>query len=176
MRGKAASGYRKSAKMKEVESEFGMPFHDVLAGFAADGNNRSQTAAILEYDRGAFYRKLQALDKAGYAINWPDGYATRQTPKYPKTPAQQAASAANLKTVNPTNRRPWGKELKVTESLARDAAALRATHLTWRVIANRLGVDISSLTRARKKFNTPDPVGTELIRQAQHKFSRSSRP
>lgn len=176
MKGKAASGYRKSAKIKAVEQEFGMPFHEVLAGFAADGNNRSQTAAILEYDRASFYRKLQALDKAGYKIDWPCGYATRAKPEYPNTPAQQAASAANLKRVAPENRKPWGNDIKVSPALLEKAVALRTEGRTWRSIAHRLGVDVSSLRRGRVRHKTPDPAGNTLVRQAQKNFTRSNRP
>lgn len=176
MRGKAASGYRKSAKIKAVEHEFDMPFHDVLAGFAADGHNRSQTAAILEYDRASFYRKLQALNKAGYKIAWPDGYATRDKPEYPNTLAQQAASAANLARVAPENRKPWGNDIKVSPALLDKAVALRSEGRTWRSVAHNLGVDVSSLRRGRVRHKTPDPVGDMLVRQAQKKFTRSNTP
>lgn len=174
MRGKAASGYRKSAKIKTIEQEFDMPFHDVLAGFASDGHNRSQTAAILEYDRASFYRKLQALDKAGHKINWPDGYATRTKPEYPNTPAQQAANASNLKRVDPENRKPWGNNVKVNPTLLSKAVALRSEGRTWLSVAHKLGVHVSTLTRGRARHKTPDPLGAELVRQAQKKFTRSN--
>lgn len=176
MRGKAASGYRKSAKIKAIEREFDMPFHDVLAGFAADGNNRNQTAAILEYDRASFYRKLQVLTKAGYTINWPDGYATRAKPEYPNTEAQQAARIANLKHIAPENRKPWGNDIKVSPALLDKAVTLRAEGRTWRSVAHKLGVDISTLTRGRNRYKTPDPLGNDLVRQSQKKFSRSNTP
>ena len=176
MRGKAARGYRKSAKIKAIEQEFDMPFHDVLAGFAADGHNRNQTAAILEYDRASFYRKLQALSKAGYAIDWPDGYATRTKPEYPNTPAQQAARAANLKRVAPQNRKPWGNDIKVSPALLDKAVTLRTEGITWRSVAHKLGVDVSSLRRGRIRHKTPDPIGNALVCQAQKKFTWSNTP
>lgn len=176
MRGQTASGYRKSAKIKAIELEYDLPFHEVLAGFAADGNNRNQTAAILEYDRASFYRKLQALDKAGHKIDWPCGYATRAKPEYPNTPAQQAANTANLKRVAPENRKPWGNEIKVSPALLDKATTLRAEGRTWRSVAHKLGVDISTLARGRNRHKTPDPLSNDLVRQAQKKFTRSKPP
>lgn len=52
------------------------------------------------------------------------------------------------------------------------ATVLRAERLSWRAIAVRLGVDPSTLARARRKHPMPDPLGTELKRAAQRAFTQ----
>lgn len=172
MRGKAARGYRLTPKIREIEVEFDMTFPEVLAGFAADGLNKNQTAAVLEFDRATFYRRVSGLEAHGYVINWPCGYATRAKPHYPNTPAQQAANRANLQRVDKANVRPWGNATKATAAMMQRAVELRREGNSWHSIAYTLGIDISTLRRARKKYNTPDPLGDVLVKAAQRAFTQ----
>lgn len=174
MRGRPNNGYRRSQKMQDIEAEYQMSFHEVLAGFAADGCNQSMTAAILDYDRGSFYRKIKSLERVGITIGWPCPYKTRAKYDYPNTPAQQAASLRNLQQRDPANAKPWGNEVKLTEAVVQQAAQLRAEHqLTWPQVAHRLGVAVSSLFRAREKYGVADPLGDVLVKQARRKFTES---
>jgi transcriptional regulator of acetoin/glycerol metabolism len=171
MRGRSSTGYRRTPKVVEIEAEFDMLFPDVLRGFAADGLNRTQTAAVLEYDRATFYRKLSSMERAGVVIDWPCPYASRQTAEYPRTPAQRAASLRNLTKRNVETIKHWGKERKVNATLIENAAALRKKRLPWSTIAFQLGVNITTLFRARRKFDMADPVGNELARKAQKDYA-----
>jgi hypothetical protein len=174
MRGRSNKGYRRSKKIQAIEGEFDMTFPEVLAGFAADGLNKNQTAAVLEFDRATFYRRVRDLEARGYVIDWPCGYATRAKPHYPNTPAQQAANRANLQRVNKDNARPWGNATKATAAMMQRAVELRRVGNSWHSVAYALGIDISTLRRARKKHNTPDPLGDVLIEAAQRAFTNRS--
>ena len=66
----------------------------------------------------------------------------------------------------------WATDAKGTPELVAKATALRAERLSWRAVAVRLGVDPSTLARARRKHPTPDPLGTELKRAAQRAFTQ----
>ena len=177
MKGRAARGYRVTPKIREIEDEFNQPFPDVLAGFAADGCNITFTAEVLGFDRASLYRKLQTMRRMGIGIEWPDRYASRRTPDYPNTPAQQAARLVNLTKRDPSNLAPWGNPRKATREMVERAVQMRVEQrLTWRQVARRMGVDDSTLRKARTKYNIADPLGDVFIRAAQHDFTHRDAP
>ncbi len=66
----------------------------------------------------------------------------------------------------------WATDAKGTLELVARATVLRAERLSWRAIAVRLGVDPSTLARARRKHPMPDPLGAELKRAEQRAFTQ----
>lgn len=66
-RNQANGRSRTSAKMREIEAEFGEPFWDVVKGCAAMGLSRSVTADAIGYDRSAFFRLLR---RYGQPVRW----------------------------------------------------------------------------------------------------------
>lgn len=55
--------------MKAAESEFGMPFWDIVRGFAQDGCASGTTARILGFSGQDQFRRLQKA--YGMEIDWP---------------------------------------------------------------------------------------------------------
>lgn len=176
MRGKSAKGYRRSDKVAALEAEYDLTFPEIIAGFASDGLNRSQVAAVLEYDRATFYRRLKALEAAGHTFAWPDPIASRDRPPQARTPARVAACQANWAKMRANNAAYWETHRRGTHALAAEAHGLRLQGLSWNKIAARLQVDVSTLRRARARYKVPDPLGNQLKRAAQRKFSGSARP
>ena len=171
MRGRHPRGYRRTPRVIALEEEFGEPLPAIIAGFAADGMTIATTAGALGYDNAHFYRLRKGLERAGYVYTWRDPY-DREPPVYPNTPAQQTASTKALEKARVGSAERWATDSKGTPELVARAAVLRAERLTWRVIAGRLGVDYTTLARARRKYPTPDPMGTELKRAAQLVFTQ----
>jgi hypothetical protein len=171
MRGRHPRGYRRTPKVIALEQEFGEPLPDIIAGFAADGMTIATTAGALGYDNTHFYRLRKGLARAGHVYTWRDPY-DREPPVYPNTPAQQAARDKALEQARVGSAARWATDAKGTPELVARATVLRAERLSWRAIAVRLGVDPSTLARARRKYPTPDPLGAELKRAAQRAFTQ----
>lgn len=171
MRGRHPRGYRRTPRVIALEQEFGEPLPAIIAGFAADGMTIATTAGALGYDSASFYRLRKGLERAGHVYAWRDPY-DREPPTYPNTPAQQASRAKALEKARKGSAERWATDAKGTPELVARATALRAERLSWRAVAVRLGVDPSTLARARRKYPTPDPLGAELKRAAQRAFTQ----
>jgi len=171
MRGRHPRGYRRTPRVIALEEEFGEPLPAIIAGFAADGMTIATTAGALGYDNSHFYRLRKGLARAGHVYTWRDPY-DREPSVYPNTPAQQAARTKALEQARKGNAARWATDAKGTPELVARATVLRAERLSWRAVAVRLGVDPSTLARARRKHPTPDPLGTELKRAAQRAFTQ----
>lgn len=74
MRGRPATGWRRTAKVRAVESEFDMPFWKVVEAFALDGYGKQETGRILGWHGDAFLRLLARHDPG---IPWPAPTATK---------------------------------------------------------------------------------------------------
>ena len=171
MRGRHPRGYRRTPRVIALEQEFGEPLPAIIAGFAADGMTIATTAGALGYDNAHFYRLRKGLARAGHVYTWRDPY-DRDAPAYPNTHAQQAARTKALEKAHVGRAERWATDAKGTPELVARATVLRAERLSWRAIAVRLGVDPSTLARARRKYPTPDPLGAELKRAAQRAFTQ----
>lgn len=85
-----------SAKQREVEAEHGLPFWEVVKGYADDGESKAATASILGYSETAF-RNL--VSRYGFQRWFPapgQSNASRAANKgrsWAGTPAQRAAFA-----------------------------------------------------------------------------------
>ena len=171
MRGRHPRGYRRTPKVIALEEEFGEPLPAIIAGFAADGMTIATTAGALGYDNAHFYKLRKGLERAGHVYTWRDPY-NRESPAYPNTPAQQAARTKALEQARVGSAARWAIDAKGTPELVARATTLRTERLTWRIIAGKLGVSYTTLARARRKYPTPDPLGTELKRAAQRAFTQ----
>ena len=172
MRGRHPRGYRRTPRVIALEEELGEPLPAIIAGFAADGMTIATTAGALGYDNAHFYRLRRGLARAGHVYTWRDPYDRDTPPVYPNTPAQQTARTKALEQARVGSAERWATDAKGTPELVARAAVLRAERLTWRVIAGRLGVDYTTLARARRKYPVPDPLGAELKRAAQRAFTQ----
>ena len=171
MRGRHPRGYRRTPRVIALEEEFGEPLPAIIAGFAADGMTIATTAGALGYDDAHFYRLRKGLERVGHVYTWRDPY-DREPPAYPNTHAQQAARTKALEKARVGSAERWATDVKGTPELVARAAVLRAERLTWRVIAGRLGVDYTTLARARRKYPMSDPLGAELKQAAQRAFTQ----
>lgn len=172
MRGRHPRGYRRTPRVIALEEEFGEPLPAIIAGFAADGMTITTTAGALGYDDAHFYRLRKGLERAGHVYTWRDPYDRDAPPVYPNTPAQQVARTKALEQARKGSTERWATDAKGTPELVARATALRAERLSWRAIAVRLGVDPSTMARARRKYPMPDPLGAELKRAAQRAFTQ----
>ena len=172
MRGRHPRGYRRTPRVIALEEEFGEPLPAIIAGFAADGMTIATTAGALGYDNAHFYRLRKGLERAGYVYTWRDPSDRDAPPGYVHTPARVEARTKALEQARVGSAERWATDAKGTPELVARAAVLRAERLTWRVIAGRLGVDYTTLARARRKYPMPDPLGTELKRAAQRAFTQ----
>lgn len=172
MRGRHPRGYRRTPRVIALEEEFGEPLPAIIAGFAADGMTIATTAGALGYDNSHFYKLRKSLERAGHVYTWRDPYDRDAPPGYAHTPARVEARTKALEKARVGSAERWATDAKGTPELIARAAVLRAERLTWRVIAGRLGVDYTTLARARRKHPMPDPQGTELKRAAQRAFTQ----
>ena len=172
MRGRHPRGYRRTPKVIALEQEFGEPLPDIIAGFAADGMTIATTAGALGYDNAHFYRLRIGLARAGHVYTWRDPYDRDAPPGYAHTPARIEARTKALEQARKGSTERWATDAKGTPELVARATVLRTERLSWRAIAVRLGVDPSTLARARRKYPVPDPLGTELKRAAQRAFTQ----
>ena len=171
MRGRHPRGYRRTPRVVALVQECGEPLPTIIAGFAADGMTIATTAGALGYDDSSFRKLRKGLARAGHVYTWRDPY-DREPPTYPNTSAQQAARTKALELAHAGSKAYWATHAKGTPELVAQATALRAERLSWRAIAVRLGVDPSTLARARRKHPMPDPLGAELKRAAQRAFTQ----
>lgn len=149
--------WRRDVKMAEIAAEFGEPFLDVVRGFAAAGHSRSDTAAILEVNRDTFFRWIKALSAAGIDFPWPaKGYsvAFKQAVPLRLTPRFYEAARANCALAREATLRRWEKEKKATPEAARRAEQMHSNGMTYREIAKHLGMDLTTLSRARKQYGS----------------------
>ena len=172
MRGRHPRGYRRTPRVIALEEEFGEPLPAIIAGFAADGMTIATTAGALGYDNAHFYRLRKGLERAGHVYTWRDPYDRDSPPSYAHTPARVEARTKALEKARVGSAKRWATDAKGTPELVARATALRAERLSWRAVAVRLGVDPSTLARARRKHPMPDPLGTELKRSAQRAFTQ----
>jgi len=89
--------------IKEVEQEYGEPFWDVVAAYAADGNSMTMTAKILGYKDGStlwyllrYHKKDIQFPKMGYcnAVQNPDPMTTADKQRISDVKRSQNRSAA----------------------------------------------------------------------------------
>lgn len=82
--------------MKAAESEFGMPFWDIVRGFASDGYASGTTARILGFSGQDQFRRLQQA--YGQKIPWPK-HGQDLTSKSPRGEYTQERTAKRLATI-----------------------------------------------------------------------------
>lgn len=94
MRGRPTTGWRRTAQVRAVELEFGLPFWKVVEGFAMDGLGRAETGRVLGWEGESFRRLLRRHDPG---IPWPDPYRTAGylSKRYEFTPARVAQARLN---------------------------------------------------------------------------------
>lgn len=172
MRGRHPRGYRRTPRVIALEEEFGEPLPAIIAGFAADGMTIATTAGALGYDDAHFYRLRKGLERAGHVYTWRDPYDRDAPPGYAHTTARIEARTKALEQARKGSAARWATDAKGTPELVAKATMLRAERLSWRVIADKLGVAYTTLARARRKYPTPDPLGAELKRAAQRAFTQ----
>lgn len=172
MRGRHPRGYRRTPRVIALEEEFGEPLPAIIAGFAADGMTIATTAGALGYDNAHFYRLRKGLERAGHVYTWRDPYDRDAPPGYAHTPARIEARTKALEQARKGSTERWATDAKGTPELVARATVLRAERLSWRVIADKLGVAYTTLARARRKHPMLDPLGTELKRAAQRAFTQ----
>ena len=172
MRGRHPRGYRRTPRVIALEEEFGEPLPAIIAGFAADGMTIATTAGALGYDNAHFYRLRKGLERAGHVYTWRDPYDRDAPPGYAHTTARIEARTKALEQARVGSAERWATDAKGTPELVARATVLRAERLSWRVIADKLGVAYTTLARARRKHPTPDPLGAELKRAAQRAFTQ----
>lgn len=99
MRGRPATGWRKTAKVRAVEAEFEMPFWKVVEGFALDGYGKQEVGRILGWHEDAFLRLLKQHDPG---IEWPEPTKTRGylEKRYEFTDNRRAVAMRNLGRMN----------------------------------------------------------------------------
>ena len=155
-------------KITEIEQEFGQDFVTVLKGFAADGHNRAFTARCLGVSYGWFYHQLEKLGAVGVNISWPCRYASRDTVKRPRTPAQVRAFNEQVapKALEGAMKY-WAENRVINKEKMLHALELRRAGLTWRKIAHHIGTDMSVLYRERKRQQITDPLGNRLQKATQ---------
>lgn len=154
-------------RLLAIDEEFGQPWREVIAGFAADGNNKFVTAGALDIPANSFYKLLQRLASQGITFNWPCPYKSWDRPKIPPTERQIDQARVNLKKATEANREYWRKQPLGTREGFEQVVKMRNDEcLTWARIAERLGVDLSTVMRARKRYGVPDPLGKTLQRNA----------
>ena len=129
--------------MRQVESEFGERFWDVVRGFARDGHSVNATAELLGYSSGSAFRRL--IKRHGITIEFADAQSSvfqveARINRRGKCSQAQRSSTERASAANPTYKRiTYGGE---TDTLAGHA--------------RRLGVSIST---ARKRYLVnPDPA------------------
>lgn len=95
MRGRPTTGWRRTAQVRAVEQEFGLPFWKVVEGFARDGLGRADTGRVLGWEGEAFRRMLRRHDPG---ITWPDPCQTvsYQQKRYEFTPARERQARLNF--------------------------------------------------------------------------------
>lgn len=88
---------------RRVEAEFDLPFWEVIAGFARDGESVRGAALIVGYSNPEGLRTLIERHDMGHLFHAKahnsNGWQSAMKGK-PKTPAQIAASKANIAAVN----------------------------------------------------------------------------
>lgn len=107
-----------TTKQQSIAEEFGLPFWEVVKGFADDGETIHATAGILDYSHSAFRRLVERHGRADWFVTGQDG-ATAQDAREARrgrcTPALKAATQAASDS-NPTYYRiTWGG---VTDTIA----------------------------------------------------------
>ena len=172
MRGRHPRGYRRTPRVIALEEEFGEPLPAIISGFASDGMTIATTAGALGYDNAHFYRLRKGLERAGHVYTWRDPYDRDAPPGYAHTPARIEARTKALEKARVGSAERWATDAKGTPELVAKATALRAERLSWRAIADKLGVAYTTLARARRKHPIPDPLGAELKRAAQRAFTQ----
>lgn len=134
--------------VSEVEEEYGQPFWDVVAAYAADGNSMAMTARILGYKDGSalwylikHHKKEIAFPKMGYcnAVQNPDPMADSVKRSISQAKIKKDISAA-------------GKYLRATgESAEQAISRMCATH-TATEVANHIGWNNVTCMRAWMKL------------------------
>lgn len=91
-----------SKKARDVESEYGMPFWEIVKGFANDGESIHATGKLLGYKSGAFHRLVIRHNKTHLFKHWTktNGYKSAQQSK---TPAKIASIKTMQKTAHAMN-------------------------------------------------------------------------
>ena len=129
--------------MRQVESEFGERFWDVVRGFATDGHSVQSTAELLGYSSGSAFRRL--IKRHGITIEFADAQSSvfqveARIARRGKCSEAQKAATERASAANPTYKR----------------IAYSGTTDTLAGHARRLGVSIST---ARKRYLVnPDPA------------------
>jgi len=129
--------------MRQVESEFGERFWDVVRGFATDGHSVQSTAELLGYSSGSAFRRL--IKRHGITIEFADAQSSvfqveARIARRGKCSEAQKAATERASAANPTYKRiAYGGEIDTLAGHAR-----------------RLGVSVST---ARKRYLVnPDPA------------------
>lgn len=129
--------------MRQVESEFGERFWDVVRGFSTDGHSVQSTAELLGYSSGSAFRRL--IKRHGITIEFADAQSSvfqveARIARRGKCSQAQKAATERASAANPTYKRiAYGGEIDTLAGHAR-----------------RLGVSISTV-RKRYLVN-PDPA------------------
>lgn len=154
-------------RLLAIEKEFAQPWREVIDGFAADGYNKSVTAGALDIPANSFYKMLQRLSADGITFDWPCPYKSWDRPKIPATSKQIDAARANIKLAWEASMIHWRNQPLGTREGFEQVVKMRNDEcLTWARIAERLGVDLSTVMRARKRYGVMDPLGKTLQRNA----------
>jgi hypothetical protein len=151
------------SRITAAEQEYGEPFADILAGFAADGCNLSVTSGALDIPYESFRRLLKELAELGVVIDWPCPYKSRQPTEFVMTERRLESNRRTVKIAHAASMIHWRKQpLGTRESFEQVVKMRNDECLTWATIAARLGVDLSTVMRARKRYVVPDPLGKTL--------------
>ena len=154
-------------RLLAIEQEFAQPWREVIAGFAADGYNKAVTAGALDIPADSFYKMLARLAEIGITFDWPCPYKSWDRPPKPHTERQIETARENLLRAQEAAREYWRtKPLGTREGFEQVVKMRNDECLTWARIAERLGVDLSTVMRARKRYGVPDPLGKTLQRNA----------
>lgn len=129
---------------RRVEAEFDLPFWEVIAGFARDGESVRGTALIVGYRSAEGLRSLIERHNMGNLFHAKghdsNGWRSAKIGKA-KTPAQSAASRANIAAVNA--RRSKLREFEFGGFTGTLKAHAEARGLVYNTVRARLGRGMS---------------------------------
>lgn len=130
-------------RITQIETEYGQPFLAIIKGFAADGESRAATAAILGIPTSTFGCWLQ---RSGIEVDWPPQKQCAAWREYvtnrPRTPALQASARRNAERARAAAAQAARERSALTPELLRKVGELRSTTppTPWRQMPARLGI------------------------------------
>ena len=138
-------------RIAAIEAEYGEPFREIVEGYAADGESRTSTAAILDIPGATFRRWLTKQDgiewrKPTDTNPWRDGNKNKDTTNV------VVAARVNLQRAREANELRFNGRGIRTPGLIEKIAAARAAGVSWRRMPAHVGMKCNPAT-LRRDYN-----------------------